>query len=610
MALRHKGMRRWQSVPVATFALACCLLVWHPVRCSAVDQQTVGTEVFADGFEPGGGRQWVANACEASVSTETPAVGKGCLKLTDGGANAQVYLPVKTVPGLKYGLSVAAFRPEANEGPWQGCVAVCRDGGRGNQSTYLARSDLIPQADRWCRLELSFVAPGPRAFIILAGQNATGDITLFDDLRVACLAVPALEPVAEKPNATLELSHVVLAGSPRKIGQTWGRVNRQAIQDDMQEYYLGPAQKQGITPAELMRRSEKFVQLAQKLAPHWLEEARAIARAAEVDADLYLSYVANVYRGLWTGDECTSFAVSPNCTEQGRIFFHKNRDNQPKRQCAFIIESAVPGVNKFIAVSDASVVACMMMVNEKGLAGSADTGGLPVDTPRHRGWMNTALLRYIAEKAGTCEEALRIIQEFVSKGYYAGGGHTGTHWLFVDAAGRVLEISNNSTRVEHRYHREKVYFSAARGEAVRRMRDLPEPIDFAAFHNVSRDPATCFPTSVSGMSVEISRERPDVLTVAWVAMPARSLALPLFMGGSRTPAALLDGSSDELAREAPGDFHTWEPIEAFAFKAQRLVEDEVRELLAHRRPRAARRVLDDWVARCVAAHMSAMSPGY
>ena len=210
----------------------------------------------------------------------------------------------------------------------------------------------------------------------------------------------------------------------------------------------------------------------------------------------------------------------------------------------------MPGINRFISVGDASVISAMMMVNEKGLAGSADVGGLKVDEPRHRGWMNTAILRHIAERAGDCQEALAIVQEFVSKGWYAGGGQVGTHWLFVDVKGRILEISHNSTRLEHSWHDDaKVYFSAPRGRAIARLEEAAPPVDFATFHNVVRDPAMCFPSSVSGMSVRIDAARPELLTQAWISMPARSLSFPLVMGGAATPLALLTGQAD--AERAP-----------------------------------------------------------
>ncbi len=246
------------------------------------------------------------------------------------------------------------------------------------------------------------------------------------------------------------------------------------------------------------------------------------------------------------------------------------------------------------------------MVNDKGLAGSADVGGLREDAPRYRGWMNTSLLRYIAEQASDCPQALAIIERFVRNGDYA-GGTIGTHWLFVDRNGTILEVSNNASRVEHRIHDQKVYFSMNRPAALARMQQLPEPIGFAAFHNIARDPSTCFPDSIAGMSVEISREHPQWLTVAWLTLPARSLAFPLFMGAESTPTALLDGQVDVAGHQSPGDWRRWEPIEQFAFDGQRRLEAEVRSLLTEGRTQPAREALEHWTTRCTAAHLAALA---
>lgn len=565
--------------------------------------------VFADALEPETIPAWAANSCLVEAATDIVHQGSACLKLTDQGANAQVFLQLKTTPGLRYRVQVNAYRHGSNTGDWLGLAAVSFHGGRGPTGTYAARSEFITEADRWVELSLEFAARARRAFLILAGQNATGDVTRFDNVRVTCVGIPELTAVPERePRATPVVTGTELVGNPTQIGERWGALNAQAIREDLEEYYLAPATRIGLTPEELIRRAEKAVSVARELAPHWIEEADAIAAAAGVEPDLYLSFVFNVYRSIWQGEDCTSFAVSPRYTADNRLFFHKNRDNAPKRQSAFVITTDRPGINKFIAVSDASVIACMMMVNDKGLAGSADVGGLREESPRYRGWMNTALLRYIAEKASDCEQALEIIEQFVHAGNYAGGTH-GTHWLFVDRHGAILEISNDSTRVEHRYHDQKVYFSADRGAAVTRMQELPEPVDFAAFHNVSRDQATCFPQTISGMSVEISRDRPDFLTVAWITMPARSLAFPLFMGGVRTPQVLVNGEVDMVGRQSLGDFRQWEPIEEFAFSGQRLLEGEVRTLLAEGQTERAREALDGWVASCTRAHLAALHAG-
>ena len=331
---------------------------------------------------------------------------------------------------------------------------------------------------------------------------------------------------------------IQLSGSPAEIGAAWGQLNADVIHQDMKATFFKPAREKGLTDADLLERGQRFAEICEIVAPHWLEEARAAARAARVDPELYTAYIGSVYRFLFLGDECTSYAVSKEFTAGNAILFHKTRDNQDRPQSACLVSSDLPGVNRFITVSDASILACMMMVNEKGLAGSADMGGLRPVTPRFRGMMNTFVLRHIAERAATCDDAERILRDFVEKGYYAGGGKTGTHWLFVDRHGTILELSNNEQEVVAKKHDQKVYFSLRQeSAAARTLEAAEEPIDFHLFHGVSRDASMCFDSSISGMTVEIHAGRPADLTCAWLALPAKGLAPALVYGGHWHPAA-------------------------------------------------------------------------
>ncbi|NQT15167.1 MAG: sulfatase-like hydrolase/transferase, partial [Planctomycetes bacterium] len=291
---------------------------------------------------------------------------------------------------------------------------------------------------------------------------------------------------------------VTLSGTPTEIGETWGTINRQAIHNAV-EQYLAKAKAESLSEETLVERSQPFVAIARKIAPHWIEEAQAIARAAGIDADLYLSLLANVPRSIGF-HECTSYAVSREFTQDGAVFFHKNRDNVDCEQAAYVLTSSAEGVNKFLAVSNASAVNCSMMVNEKGLAGSADypanltrrddPGALVPEPaePRYRGVMNDFLLRHVAERASSCDEALNVIQDCVNKGYSAGGTVNGTHWLFVDRTGTIMEISSNARHVVSRIHTQKVYFSRRdESAAAKRLRQAERPIDFHFFHTVSRD---------------------------------------------------------------------------------------------------------------------------
>jgi hypothetical protein len=376
-------------------------------------------------------------------------------------------------------------------------------------------------------------------------------------------------------------SSVHLAGSPAEIGGLWGRLNRAPITHDLEAFFLKPARGLGLSEADLVRQAERFVTIAAEIAPHWLSEAAAIAAAAGVGADLYVAFMAGVYRNLFRHPECTSYAVSAERTGDGAILFHKNRDNVDKAQSAFVLSQGVKGTNRFIATSDASVLACMMMVNDKGLAGSADyPGGItPAKAPaRYRGLMNPLLLRHIAERAEDCASALALIEECVGRGDYAGGEVNETHWLFVDRSGEILEVSNNTRHVVSRRHRGKVYFSRLDDSpAACRLREADRPVDFGLFHGVSRDPSICLASSIAGMTVEIDAERPELLTCAWVALPAHSVSFPLLMGQQGTPRCLADGEAYRLGQAAGERRALWEGIENGIHASKSLLRDCVRQ---------------------------------
>ena len=586
---------------------ACVLLCSVVVAASPVTEgnDAISSLVFQDEFGPDSVDRWAANSAKLVVQPCREQSDGYCLQIEDAGDNSQAFVRLAVERGATYRLEIDGQRALGNRGKWLGCAAIASSGGRGSQSTYIAQSEFIGERGCWCPLSLEFTAPNRSVFVILAGQNAEGDLTRFKGLRIFKLPSAALHVLPPIDAPTSPITSVALSGAPGEIGAIWGRINADAVRHDLEEYYLKPARTRGLTPEELVRRADVFVELAERFAPHWLPETRAIAQAAGIDSDVYLAYVGTVYRGLWAGEDCTSYAISCKAARDNGIFFHKTRDNQPKHQCAFLIDTDVPGVNRFIAVSDASVLSCMMMVNEKGLAGSADMGGLKIDKPRFEGWMNTALLRHIAERANDCEQALSIVRRFVENGWYAGGGAVGTHWLFVDAKGRILEISNNSSNLTHDWHDEdKVYFSANRDRAIERLRNAEPPIDFATFHNVSRDAAMCFPSSVSGMSVHIDREHPEVLTQAWISMPACSLSFPLIMGGSATPLPLLNGRIDVTGRDAACSPAKCEPIEALAYQHLALVQDHVRNLLSMGRRHDGARLIDKWIVDTTTAHLA------
>jgi hypothetical protein len=396
-------------------------------------------------------------------------------------------------------------------------------------------------------------------------------------MRTAATAIMAAAMMISAARG--EVAMVRLAGTPQQVGRTWGEINRRAIVHDMDVLYRDKAAAEWISEDALIERAKPFARIAEEIAPHWLEEARSIAQASGVRPDLYVSFLANAPRNLFL-HECTSYAIARSHARGGAILFHKNRDNAKREQSAFILQSSCPGIHKFLAVGDASHIACSMMVNDQGLAGSSDyPGGLrpPEAEPQYRGIMNSSLLRHVAERASSCRDALQIIEDFVKKGYYAGGKVNGTHWLFVDRQGVILEISNNARHVVSRIHTEKAYFSKRENSrAAARLREADGPIDFQLFHGVSRDPSICLESrtsgTISGMTVEIDPDRPELLTCAWVSLPARGVSFPLLMGQTRTPACLLGGEAYLLGAAIQGQSRLWESVEQTAHASKELLK--------------------------------------
>jgi len=404
-----------------------------------------------------------------------------------------------------------------------------------------------------------------------------------------------------------ETNMVQLAGTPEHIGTLWGKMNGDIITRGIEADYLKRAAAAGISRETLIERSATYVRIAKKIAPHWLAEARAVARAAGVPEELYIAYLDGSVRDRFL-HECTSYAVPREHTRGGLILFHKTRDNKDLPQAACIIHSSLPGIHKFIAVTNAAAIQCSMMVNEAGLAGAGDypanrkkeSSALHLKPARtkYRGLMGGAILRYIAERASTCAQALAIIDDFVAKGYYAGGKVGGNHFLFVDRKGVVLEVCNNARHVVSKVHTGNAYFSRRNNSpAARRLREATEPVDFHTFHNVSRHPSICLRSSISGMTAEIDPDRPELFTCAWVTLPVRAVAFPLFMGQTRTPACLLDGTANQLGKKAKAGKARWEALEqAMRVEKEQLKKKVAAALAAGDPPSAHIETLEQWSA--------------
>ncbi len=334
---------------------------------------------------------------------------------------------------------------------------------------------------------------------------------------------------------------VSLTGTPREIGATWGRLNAQAMREQCAAF-VQMGRERGIDRDELLRRAWTGVGIIERVAPHWREEADAAADAAGIDTDLHLAYHVGKYRELvFLADECTSYAAAGCVTARGNTVFHKSRDNVARPQVAYVKRPRVPGVCAFLTLSDASDLGCMMMVNERGLAGSADTGA-EESNPGGRGLMNPWGLRHIAERAENCEEALAILRQWTDQRWYA-GGRRATNWMFADAAGNVLRVVNWNDRLEAQWQRDGYLLSLERSGLREFMDAHAGTLDAAAFMAAARLPGVSFDSTISALTVEIDAGAPE-RSIAWVCVgrPGRLPFVPLALGVERLPVALLDGS--------------------------------------------------------------------
>lgn len=357
------------------------------------------------------------------------------------------------------------------------------------------------------------------------------------------LALDSLPAISAAGENSRGLELIELSGDAKTVGTRFGGVNAEDVRKYTDEL-LSEWRLRGLSEKAIIGKSEPFRRFTAKFAPAWAEEDAACAAAAGVKPELYTAFLAGKFRGLFLMDECTSFFALGDTTADGATIFHKNRDNRARRQCAYrkqVVHSTRPAA--FWATGDTCDSGVMMMVNEHGLAGSADTGGLPEKRPKGDGVMNPYILRLIAERAECCEDALEIIQEMIRDGWYAGGAKTGTHWLFADRRGRGLRVAQNAHEERHWFHRDEIVFSA-RGntEGAKIILRKKGGVTVADANAAATHESICFPTSISGMTVRMDAKHPGELSSVWFALPCVAPYSPLYPLAQGTPKSLLDGS--------------------------------------------------------------------
>ena len=316
-------------------------------------------------------------------------------------------------------------------------------------------------------------------------------------------------------------------GKASEVGRALAEVAGEAIVKTVGR----PGRKRPPTEDEV----KAFVKACERVAPHWLEELEAVARALDIRVDDLLS--ANSSPPVRPeGGECTSFALASDMTATGAPILHKNRDFAVEPQIAYF--KKIEGFKKFLGSASAWDVGTAHFLNESGLAGASNTGS-PVKDVTEGGLTDRHLMRLVAEAASSCDDAVAIVEEAVREGFVCTENGAGFILLFADPR-EVVVVEHSGRRVAWRKVAEgfvvrsnhfvlpemaDVVASEPSEDTRRRLAAVQEeiapggpPWDVAKVFAVARKPEVCRAATVSAFTHRLSARFSDVLSVAWVSL--------------------------------------------------------------------------------------------
>lgn len=229
------------------------------------------------------------------------------------------------------------------------------------------------------------------------------------------------------------MEKITIAGPPFETGKTCGLLFESVLKKRIS----------AITEKDrkqLQGGAEELADIIQAFNPHWLEELEGLHACTGITPeDVILLNCTAVGR---TGGDCTS-VLNVNPEDLKDNILHKNRDQLPMPQYFFVKQT--DGCYKHIAAGSIGDLGIATFLNEKGLAGANNSGSITRKEEISAGGLSDChVMRTIAEKAASCEEALKIIQNFISERVCGSAGNDrGMIFLFADR-GKGLIIENTS----------------------------------------------------------------------------------------------------------------------------------------------------------------------
>lgn len=293
---------------------------------------------------------------------------------------------------------------------------------------------------------------------------------------------------------------VFLVGTPSEVGRVQGELQRAPLQERVNRV-LRRADSSGQL-ALLHERAERFGEVVQNAAPHWLDESRALCTAANIEVphllalnclprdfwgrdyvpaphlnvqsgEVISAFDAQGYEPLMGGDCTTFFALGP-ATLGGETLLHKNRDERDElqwlgtkqienRECR--IENAekkasansqfsIPhsSFNRWVGGADIGHLGIAHLHAEDYWVGANNTGSPVPDAEYQDCALNDGhVLRYLAEHCSGLSELLPALDDLLKRGLLGGGGpNFGMIFLFADAQ-RGLIVECTAHRISHQW---------------------------------------------------------------------------------------------------------------------------------------------------------------
>lgn len=234
---------------------------------------------------------------------------------------------------------------------------------------------------------------------------------------------------------------VCLVGKPAELGERLGRILAPFIRSRVEEHIRD---RKSLGNATQDRR-EAFLSLLEGEAPHWLEESRAMAHAAEVDISVLLELNCAVQ--LTTRASCTSVLVMGDRAAGGIPMLLKIRDEWPQHQAMGY--RRLEGCHGILFGTDPSNLGLGQGCNEFGLVVANNSGGLVPEPAGPVGFNDCQTTRLLLERARNVDEALDAFKALMDQGKIGLVDDTrGIIFLMVDRRGKGLIIETTRDQYE------------------------------------------------------------------------------------------------------------------------------------------------------------------